>query len=93
MDRARDAGRGTGLGRSAISAVRQIGRSVFGRLADGKIGSVGALSPTVVEFQTTVARKGRRYKNFCDFKLPSSISGDATFNSRGGGRGVWDGVG
>ena len=33
-----------------------------------------------LKFKTTVAHKGRRYKSFGDFKLPSLTSGDATID-------------
>ena len=76
----------------------QVGKSADGQMdksADRRIGSVGALSPTVVKlqnsrrlqgatlqefrrFQTSVACKGRRYKNFGNFKLPPPTRGDAT---------------
>ncbi len=59
----------TGRGRSAG---REIGKSAgrqVGRSANREIGSVGACLRRSLNFKTTVVHKGRRYKNFGNFRL------------------------
>ncbi len=53
------------------SADRQFGKSAGGKFGGLTVGSVGACPRRSLNFKTTVAHKGRRYKNFGNFKPPS----------------------